>query len=233
MHDSQITLGKTDLEMACALIDYLKSQGVPFHQDGFPVNDQKWFLKIEPSEVLPFYQRSVCTDPSTTAICFNETDDHLYTRIRQVFQELPEYKRFLGVLPMDLSVSRFMIPEVQNFNLLLNALFLATLGVNGVKFASPVRFGSIHTIPYFSHYRGSFLWSIGCVGTKNNGKVSRRYEEYNRSAFLLLMDRPKKLLAYGKMHPEEKLNWESNGVPVSEYIDYNERSRRGDLKNVR
>lgn len=233
MRNPQIELGEVDLEMAIALINYLKSEGISFHPDGFPVNNPSWFLDTEPSEVIPFYHRSACSDPKKTAICFNECDGHLYSRVRHVFDDLPEYKRFLGVLAMDLSVSRFMVAEVQNFNLLLNALFLATLGVNGVKFASPARFGSLHTIPYFVHFRGSRLWSVGCVGTRNNGKESRRYEERNRKAFLLLMDRPKKLLAYGAMHKEEKADWESNGISVREYADFNERCRRGDLRHVR
>ena len=222
-----------DIHMALALIEYLKGKGVRFSPDGNVIPDREWFLDTEPCEILPFYHRGACADPSRTAICFNEPDKSLYVRISKVFAEIEEYRRFLGVMPMDLSVSRFMPIEVQRFNLLLNDLFLAVLGVNGIKFAAPTRYGSLQTVSHFRRYGEASIWSVGCVGTRNNGKESRRYEEYTRRAFILSTGCPKRILAYGKMHREERSDWESLGASVREYVDYNERSRRGGLNHVR
>lgn len=222
-----------DIAMAISLIEYLMERGVKFSPDGNVIPEKSWFLDEEPLEILPFYRRGACADPSKTAICFNEPDEFLYVRIRQAPNELDEYKKYLGVMPMDLSVSRFMPIEVQKFNLLLNDLALAFFGINGIKVAAPMRYGSLETIPHFQRYSEATIWSVGCVGTIKNGKESRHYEEYTRRAFVLSAGCPTIILSYGKMHQEEKRDWQSFGASIREYADYNERSRRGDLRHVR
>ncbi len=226
-------LSKCDIEMASSLVAYLSKNGVSFDDSGFPTFHREWFLTEEPEEILPFHRRNRCFDKSKTAICFNEPDRKLYPRIRAVFSDLPVYKQYLGVMAMDISVSRYMHLDIQRFNLLLNALFLAVLGVNGVKFAPPTRFGSVETIPLFRCYKEASLWSVGCIGTRKNRKEDREYEEQCRQAFLIIVGRPSVLLSYGQMRFDERVDWESFGTRVRIYKDFNERSRRGDLRNVR
>lgn len=233
MNQSTSTMRNCDFYIANTLIEYLQEKGVPFSSDGYPIPSEKWFLETEPEEILPFTHRGACFDQKTTAICFNEPDKCLYVRTQKIFEEIEIYKGFLGVMPMDISVSRFMPIQVQKFNLLLNDLFLAVLGASGIKFAAPMRFGSIETVPHFRRYSKSTLWSIGCVGTLQNGIKSRQYEEYVRRAFVLVAGVPKRILSYGKMHEKEKRDWEDLGSSIREYADYNERSRRGDLSHVR
>lgn len=222
-----------DPTLAIQLQNYLSSKGVDFSKDGFPAFPSSWFLDEEPDEILPYPHRHVCRDPKRTAICFNSSDDELYVRLSRTMNDLPEYRNYLGVMPMDISVSHYMLGEVQRFNLLLNCLFLAVMGVNGIKFAAPVRFGSIETIPLFAHFRMAPILGVGSIGTRHNARRENEYEAHCRKALKLVLPKARLLLSYGEMRAEEAKEWRQLGINTRSYIDYQERSRKGDLPYVR
>lgn len=222
-----------DLSLAIQLHEYLSSKGVDFSRDGFPIFSADWFLDEEPDEILPYPHRRVCKDPRRTAICFNCSDDDLYVRISCAINDVHEYRSYLGLMPMDISVSHYMLSEAQKFNLLLNSLFLAVMGINGIKFAAPARFGSLETIPLFACYQKAPILSVGSIGTRHNAKRENDYEAYCRKALRLVLPQARLLLSYGEMRIEEANEWKSLGIKTRSYVDYQERSRKGELSYVR
>ncbi len=231
MINEKSTLNGSDIQMAACLINYLKANQVPFDHNGFPVFKAEWFMSSVPEEMVPFYHRSKCRNKQKTCICFNSPDEDLYPRISSVFSDISTYKEYMGVGPMDISVSRYMLLEVQNFNLLLNALFLATLGLNGIKIAAPIRYGSIETIPLFDCYKDATIYQVGSIGTKPLKHETASYEnyEYELFNFLIIRNRKIKLLIYGNLSRGQAAAWKRKGVAPYGYLDYHARSKKGEI----
>ncbi len=227
MNSKNKTMHGSDIENASEMIKYLKQRNVSFSIDGFPVMEDSWFLTTEPDEILPFYNRRYCHDKKKTCICFNSNDDNLYPRISSVLNDLYIYREYMGVMPMDISVSRYMILETQKFNLLLNALFLSVLGINGIKFAAPLRFGSMETISLFKCYEKAPIGAIGSIGTRSNKKGGGEYEECALQLLRLLFyrNRTMRVLVYGDVPAVEIRDWRKNGVFIRTYCDFQKRSR--------
>lgn len=224
-------LSGSDIQMAATLISYLKAHKVCFDNNGFPVFQPDWFLSSVPEEMIPFYHRNTCKNKEKTCICFNSPDEDLYPRISSIFSDINIYKEYMGVGPMDLSVSRYMLLEVQKFNLLLNALFSATLGINGIKTAAPIRYGSIETIPLFDCYKEAPIYQVGSLGTKPLKHETATYEnyEYELFDFLVVRKRKIKLLIYGDLSPSQAAAWKRKGVMPYGYLDYHARSKKGEI----
>lgn len=227
MNSKNSVMRGSDIENASEMIKYLKHRNVGFSADGFPVMDDSWFLATEPDEILPFYNRRYCRNKKKTCICFNSNDENLYPRISSILNDLPIYREYMGVMPMDISVSRYMLLETQKFNLLLNALFLSILGINGIKFAAPLRFGSMETISLFKCYEKAPIGAIGSIGTRRNRKEDGGYEECALQLLRLLFYRNRKMrvLVYGDVPITEIRDWRKNNVFIRSYCDFQKRSR--------
>ncbi len=229
--DGKTPLRGSDIEMAVALTDYLRIKKIKFDENGFPTFDKHWFLNDIPDEMLPFYHRNECKRKSRTCICFNASDETLYPRISSVFSDLDIYREYMGVAPMDLSVSRYMLLEVQIFNLYLNALFMATLGCNGIKIVAPIRYGSIETVPLFTCYSQAPIYSVGSIGTKPQKGENSFYENYEFALFkaIVIKNRRAKLLVYGPLSEDESGAWQSKGLTPYQYLDYHTRCKKGEI----
>lgn len=214
---------RIDIEIADYLESYLRNRGVGFNSAFFPIMQEEWFLPTAPEHIVPFSGRRRFP-AGRSAICFYSNDDKLYTRARNLEKDLSTYKKFLGVMPFDFTVTRFADRSHQLFHLRLNALCNAFFGVNGIKFAAPTRWGGLQNVPYFFPYRHAPILSVGTVGTLRNSRESREIENMIRAVYLTFSD-PKLVLSYGKMHPDELAAWQNAGVEVKQYPDFNSLAR--------
>ena len=197
-------------------IRYLKRKGVKFNSKDFPLLNKEWFLDEYPELVLPydFRKNSLVTDPRRTLLCFYCGDKRIYPRLKRVLKDIPEYKRFLGVVTIDITVTSDMDEEWQNVIMLLHQLFMAVLAVNGVKVVANLRTGSSSSVGNFESIPKGVMWAAGFLGCAEEDPLDVRFI----SNTLRVM--PSKFVVYG---PEdevalEKLNM--MGVDYRVYDDY-------------
>jgi len=114
--------------IADRFVEYLDGK-VEFSEDGFPVFRKEMFLDEEPDLIVPFYNRNnkIVADRAKTVLCFFSSDSDLYRRLENVFDDLDEYKKCMGVIGLDITVTDDMDPEWQNMIMLVNQLFFGNL----------------------------------------------------------------------------------------------------------
>lgn len=132
--------------------DYLSNRGVSFDIDGFPLIERSCFLSEYPNIIAPYSHRNArfVADPTKTAICFYMSDDLNYRRLEHVIDDVEEYRRFMAVASMDITVTEDMDDEWQAMIMLVNALFLAMIAVNGIKVIANIRCGGKESRRYLS-----------------------------------------------------------------------------------
>ena len=115
--------------------EYLHIHKQKFTSDGFPIISPKCYLNTLPKFIVPFYHRNDkrITDPKKTVIAFFDKDSNIYPRFDKIFNDISEYKKFMGVASPDITLTEDMDSEWQNIIALANQLFIAILAINGIK----------------------------------------------------------------------------------------------------
>lgn len=183
------------MKTAEGLSSRLGDAGVQFDSQGFPLLPRESYLDEWPERFIDYGHRngSVVQDKSRTVICFFSPDSRLFPRLEKVFEELPKYQGFMAVAGLDLTVTQDMDFEYQSYLMLVNALFMGTLAVNGAKVVPNLRSGDRATAKLLSYVPADVLWvssSLGCHPLKSPSDT----------VFLekALHVRPSKLALYGK-----------------------------------
>lgn len=202
---------------------YLQDRGIRFDEKGFPLLDPEMFLDEWPADMVPFKHRNApfVVNPSDTLLCFFAADADLYPRIDRVLNDLPEYRRFKGVVMMDATVTQDMDLEWQEEMMLLNQLFMAVLAVNDVRVVANLRTGSRETFKHLDAIPQNVMWAAGFLGC-----APLQGDEDSFFLEKVLRVRPSKLILYGRQDKtaEEQLdrfgiNWRRYGHVRERYFD--------------
>ncbi|MDD6092241.1 MAG: hypothetical protein PUB71_07030 [Hallerella succinigenes] len=210
------------LKVSEEYIRYLERKEVKFNSKGFPLLRKEMFLDEYPELVLPydFRKNTLVADPKKTLLCFYCGDKRIYPRLKKVLKDIPEYKRFLGVVTIDITVTSDMDEEWQNAIMLLHQLFMAVLAVNGVKVVANLRTGDARSAENLNNMPKGIMWAAGFLGCAEEDPLDFRFI----SSTLRVM--PSKLVVYG---PEDeialgKLNM--MGFDYRVYDDYHKLSKK-------
>lgn len=203
-----------------ALVDeytlYLESKGCRFDREGFPLLGHECYLEDWPEQVVVYRSRKskIVTNPEKTVLCFYCSDERIYPRLERVFREIPEYRKFMGVVATDVTVTADMDIEWQREIMLLNQLFMAVLAVNGVKVVLNLRCGSQSTLSCFDSVSPNVMCASGTLGCSLIGSPSDM--DYLEKLFHV---RPSKILLYGKPDPIMERQLDLAGIPYRRYDD--------------
>ena len=216
-----------DIRYFLSLIDeyssYLKGK-IEFSNSGFPIFDKSMFLDEIPENVITYPNRNsiYVKNLSKTVICFYAPDRLLYPRLDKVIENLDEYKKFLGVVGMDLTVTKDMDMEWQKAIMLLNQLHMAILACNGIKIVANLRNGSDETVECLSGIPRNVMCATGFLGCTKDKCI---YDFRFISKILSVC--PSMLIIYGKHDPLAEDYLSKMGVRYRVYKDFHRISKRG------
>lgn len=196
---------------------YLESKDIDFDESGFPVFRSEMFLQDWPELVIPFSQRknSLVVNRQKTVICFFDKDHKLYPRLSKLFDEIEEYKNYMGVVGMDITVTDDMDEEWQEAMVLLNQLFLAVLAVNDIKIVINTRTAGIETEKVFKNVPQGIMVASGFLGCE---RLKDREDFSYLSKILALL--PEKLIIYGKHDTKAEEQLDAMGINYRVYTDF-------------
>ncbi len=158
-------------------------------------------------------------------MCFFLPDEKIYPRIDHVFEEIEVLREYQSVCSLDLSVSKKMTRKLQNFNMLMNALYTAVLAYSGIKILPSLRCGDEKTIKLLYPYMKTSMWILGIHGCSKYKDLAW-YDEYVfRSETIIL--RPQRLLLYGTPSKDEKSVLDDIGIPYRSYLDFRKLYKKG------
>ena len=202
-------------KIADRYVSYLDGR-IDFSKDGFPIFRKEMFLDTEPELIVPFYNRNnkIVTDPKKTLLCFFSSDSDLYRRLENVFDDIDEYKKCMGVIGLDITVTDDMDPEWQNMIMLVNQLFLAILACNGIKIIMNARIGSPRSVENLKAFPKGVIWATSFLGCD---KLKSEYDFSFISKVLHVL--PSKLLIYGKHDKIAEKQLSNVGVDYRFYTD--------------
>ena len=162
-------------------IAYLKDKGMKFGEDGFPVFSQQMFLDDLPEQVIPydFKKNRAIKNPTKTLLCFYCPNARIYPRLEQVLDDIAEYRKYMGTVATDVTMTCDMDEEWQDFIMLLNQLFMAVLAVNRIKIVANLRTGNLHTHGNFKGIPANIMWAAGFLG---KGQTMRHALHFYRTA---------------------------------------------------
>ena len=174
------------------------------------------FLDSEPDIIVPFYNRNskVVKNPKNTVVCFFSSDSDLYRRLENVFDDIEEYKKYMGVIGLDITVTDDMDPEWQNMIMLVNQLFLAVIACNGIKIIMNARIGSPRSVENLKFFPKGIIWATSFLGCD---KLKSEYDFSFISKVLCIL--PSKLLIYGKHDKIAEMQLTKMGFDYRVYTD--------------
>ena len=193
------------------------NEKIDFDEYGFPIFRSEMFLKVWPDLVIPYSQRNNrrVTDKKHTVLCFYDSDKNLYPRISNVMDEIEEYKNYLGVIGLDITITDDMDSEWQEYIFLLNQLFLAVLAVNGIKIAINTRSAGLDVSTIFRNIPQNATIASGFLGCDTN-RDERDYSYLTKILTLL----PEKLIIYGKHDKHIEAQLDTMGINYRVYKDF-------------
>lgn len=196
---------------------YLEDKEIYFDENGFPIFTEEMFLTEWPDLIIPFSQRNNkrVIDRHKTVLCFFDSDQKLYPRLYKVLNEIEDYKNFMGVIGLDITITDDMDEEWQRAIALLNQLFLAVLAVNGIKVVINTRTGGLAAESIFSTVPQGIMVASGFLGCEKIKEISDF--EYLKKILLLL---PDKLLIYGKHDLIAEQQLDTMGINYRVYKDF-------------
>lgn len=203
-------------KLARNLHDELKSEGIEFTEAGFPIFPEEILLKEKPDAIIPMRQKYAIKDPSKTLLCTFDNDEYIYKRLFSLKEDIPFYNSHMGVVGFDLSPRINWLLELQNFNIMLNQMASAYIGVHGAKLMLNFRTGSTHTYDCLAGYPPGAWYVAGSLGC-SRGHIPIN-EMYLRSK--ILMTRPDTILYYGGLKPEYKKILDEFEIDYYVYPDF-------------
>ena len=218
-----INLNKT-LVTIKKLINYLNENGVECDEKGWPIFKKEWFLTEIPDKVVPYNHRNDIriVDKTKTIICHYCADKYIYPRISKVLKDIPEYKKFMGVIQSDVTITSNMDIELQETIMLLNSLYIAVLGVNGVKIVANTRCGNIITQNNLKCFPKGIIWASGFLGCAKSRNATEAYEYIQK----IINIQPSCLLIYGKHDKFVEELLDNSNIKHKHYIDFHQWERR-------
>ncbi|MCR5457178.1 MAG: DUF4417 domain-containing protein [Clostridiales bacterium] len=203
------------LSVADRLIEYLDGK-IDFSKDGFPIFRKDMFLDSDPELIVPYYNRNnkIVTNPKKTVLCFFSSDSDLYRRLENVFDDIDEYKKCMGVIGLDITVTDDMDAEWQDMIMLANQLFLAVLACNGIKIIMNARIGSPRSVENLKAFPKGVIWATSFLGCD---KLRSEYDFTFISKVLRIL--PSKLLIYGKHDIIAEKQLANMGIDYRVYVD--------------
>lgn len=216
----------------CTIADkyykYLKGK-IEFLEDGFPIFSKEMFLDSEPDIIVPFHCRNnkIVKDRKKTVICFYSGDADLYCRLEKIFDDLQEYKKYQGIIGLDITVTTDMDLEWQNMIMLVNQLFLAVAACNGIKIVMNARIGNQETVENLKGFPKRIICATSFLGCDN---LQSEYDFGFLSKVLYIL--PLKLLIYGKHDRIAEKQLLTMGIDYRVYSDMH-RLTKGGCKNGR
>jgi len=184
---------------------YLIAKGIKFSGDGYPIFENSMFLNEYPDMVVPFNQKKNrrVKNPQKTVICFFGGDKYIYPRYEKIFDELDTYKKYMGVVEPDITLTEDMDIEWQSVTMLLNQLFMAVLAVNGIKVILNTRMGLSDTAIAFENIPKKIMVASGFLGACPY-KAPRDFSYVSK----ILRLYPEKVIIFGpcEVDAQEKLN---------------------------
>ncbi|OXN00847.1 DUF4417 domain-containing protein [Bifidobacterium vansinderenii] len=202
---------------------YLRNQGIPTDKNGFPILPRKLFLTSRPEYIVPYSHRNMTANPQTTLLCFYCPDNLIYPRMEHVFNEIKYYRQFMGVIGADITVTQDMDLTWQVEIMLLNQLFTAILGINGIPIVQNLRCGSSKTIRYIANSVPREIMSasstLGCKPTPSMLDLS-----YPQKVLAL---RPSEILLYGKEDSIMEKQLDTIGIKYQRYDDVHTATKKG------
>lgn len=197
--------------------NYLKQSGISFNEEGFPIFAEEMFLTDWPKLVIPYSQRKNwrVKNPQKTLICFFDSDCHLYPRLTKVLDEIDEYKKYMGVIGMDVTITDDMDEEWQAVIELVNQMFLAILAVNGVKIVINTRSATLDLARVFNNFPQQVMAASGFLGCNIIGD-EKDFSYLEKILYLL----PSKLVLYGKQDKIVEKQLDVMGIDYRVYLDF-------------
>lgn len=201
---------------------YLYSHAFDFDERGFPIFRKNMFLHKEPDLLIPYSQRKsrIVQNPKKTVLCFYCSDQLIYPRLENLKTDIPELKKYMGIVMPDLTVTADMDSEWQDILMLLNQLYMAAVVVNGIPVVLNTRCPDRSLLVNFSSFPKNIICASGFLGCAYTKEYDLNYLEK------ILFLRPSKLLLYGKhdLVAERQLN--SMGIHYRVYDDFHRLSRK-------
>lgn len=201
--------------------EYLHIRKQKFTSDGFPIISPECYLNTVPKFIVPFYHRNDkhITAPKKTVIAFFDKDRNIYPRFDKIFNDIPEYKKFMGVASPDITLTEDMDPEWQNMIALANQLFIAILAINGIKIILNTRSG-INFQYIFAHIPHNLMCISSTLG------CSKKQPAYDFSYLKkILYLSPSILLIYGTHNLTSDANLSRMGIQYKYYPDFHTYSK--------
>lgn len=200
------------------MTSYLKDRDVSFDEEGFPILPSSCYSRKEPESIVPWNHRNAAKDKENTALCFFMNDKLLYPRFNTIKEDAEKLISYSSFISMDVTVSRNMPVEVQEFNMRLNALYSAVLALkrDGTYIPS-LRCGGVSTLNHLNRYRNPPFVAFGMHGCFHS-------DDTNYDSFLLrsklMMVWPGKALLYGKPTKRDIEDLNDLGIPYRIYPDF-------------
>lgn len=204
------------LELEHAYREYLLSQGVMFDDNGHPIFEVSMFLDEWPEAMVTFQCRNNKTlvkNPKKTVLCFFTADSRILPRLEKVFSELDEYKRFMAVVSMDLTITDDMDPELQQLIFTINLMFTMILAINGIKIVLNTRSGGLVSTSIFKRIPMGVTVASGFLGC--NRLQENDFSYVSKIVFLM----PSRVLIYGKHDPIAEEQLDRLGLSFKNYPD--------------
>lgn len=211
------------------LLDYSNRIGIEFNKEGYPIFKKEMFLKEEPDIIIPFSHRNDkrIIDKKKTLICTFAPDREIYPRITKLLKEINEYKDYIGVASLDLTVTDDMDIEWQRLILFINQLYAAILAGNGIKIVFNTRIGSIDNINILDNIPKDVMCISGFLGCRNNSIYDYSYIQK------IIKIRPGLILIYGKQDKNINSMMNQIGINYKYYDDYHRICRKEYTPNGR
>lgn len=199
------------------LYQYLDGKDISFNSDGFPIFRSEMFLDEWPDLVIPYSQRKNkrVIDKKKTVLCFFDKDHKLYPRLSKVLEEIEEYRSFMGVIGLDITITDDMDEEWQRAILILNRLFMAVLAVNGIKIILNTRIAGLDPSDSFAGIPSNVMVASGFLGC-NTIETDENLSYVIKILTLL----PDKLIIYGKHDLKVEKQLDGVGIDYRVYKDF-------------
>lgn len=204
--------------------DYLSEKNINFDENGFPIFQKEMFLTEWPNLVVPYSQRKNrrVVDRSKTVICFFDKDKNLYPRLAKVLLEIEEYKQFMGVVGLDITITNNMDREWKEITALINQLFIAVLAVNDIKIIINTRNGDIQPEYIFKNVPSGIMAASGFLGCN---RIFYDYDLLYLKKILNLL--PEKLIIYGKHDKKAESQLDVMGINYRVFPDFHRLCKGG------
>lgn len=202
--------------VADGYITYLKEKNVKFNSNGFPIFKKDMFLieKLELMVPFDFRKSQIVVHPNKTLLCFYCSDTRIYPRLDKVLYEISEYKKYLGAVATDVTITYDMDEAWQDFIMLVNQLFMAVLAVNGIKIVANLRTGNRRSHENLHGIPAGVMWATGFLGCRKDDIYDMRFIS------TILTIHPSILLIYGKNDLAATNKMSMIGMKYTIYSDY-------------